>query len=493
VRAINLDTQLPLIYSFSCKARQGPIINLLGIPDMKTIILLVGCALTLAATHVSAGYLPIENTNAPLPATGCALVSVWVRPTTPAMHDKMVHLVVREAKGKKGKTKDRLVNSTRLATGHWSRVSAWLYPKVKKEGSRLELLLSVADTAAVEIAYANVQLPGQPKPAFDQGFVRVDGRLLINNDGPLVLRGVNITAYSDDKKDDPGKILAMITPRDYAQIAEQGFNAVRLTCWFDALQKAGGWDWLDTQIAMARHNGLYIVLDMHAPPGGYQGPQYRGSFWRSKKKQEQLLEWWREVAQRYKNEPVIAAYDLINEPLPQYPAQWYAYAQQLVDAIRAEGDTHTIVVETDIDSGELWTRINDAAIIYDFHWYDPWEYVAQSESKPFGAYGEQHFIWGELVVLNKEWLRAAMDEYVQWCANNNVPMQVGEYGIGRYALQDSRGGLQWLQDTCDLLADVPASRFYWSWYPFDFGLNYGWYRRDPGDFNSDVAEIAASE
>ena len=36
-----------------------------------------------------------------------------------------------------------------------------------------------------------------------------------------------------------------------------------------------------------------------------------------KKYQDQLVDLWIKIVQRYKDEPVVAAYDLLNEPLPK--------------------------------------------------------------------------------------------------------------------------------------------------------------------------------
>jgi hypothetical protein len=455
---------------------------------IRTVILLA--ALAGATALARAAYLPLEFGATSVPGTGAAFVAVWVSPVTTAMHHALVHLVVQESKGRR--RKDRILAYTRLATGNWSRLSAWLPSAPGRRPWRREsLMLMAPSTDAVAITRATLRLPGGAAPIFTQGFLRVVGRTLCNSNGPIILRGVNVTAYADDKRSDHGQTLGMCCPYDYEQIAARGFNAIRLNCWYDPFVRSDGWAWLDLQIALARQHGLYLVLDMHAPPGGYQGPNYKGRFWRSRKLQRQLLAFWTTVAQRYHDEPVIAMYDLMNEPKPRDAAQWYAYARTLVAAIRAGGDAHAIAVEIEFRQGDVWERLADPAIVYDFHWYDPWEFAAQSAEKHFGPYGANCVLWGQPTVLDITWLRKHFDLYAPWTVSNNVPLQIGEYGIARYAQAPALRGLDWLRDTLTLFNEAGAARFYFSWYPYEFGLNSGWYRQDPGQFCEDAARMAA--
>jgi hypothetical protein len=64
-----------------------------------------------------------------------------------------------------------------------------------------------------------------------------------------------------------------------------------------------------------------VILDLHAAPGG-QGNDFAisdrnpntPSLWQSEANQQKMIELWRKLAQRYANEPWVAAYDIINEP-----------------------------------------------------------------------------------------------------------------------------------------------------------------------------------
>ena len=66
---------------------------------------------------------------------------------------------------------------------------------------------------------------------------------------------------------------------------------------------------------------MYLILDMHAAPGG-QGHDLNISdrdpsqpaLWESQENQNKLTALWQKIAQRYKDETWVAAYDLINEP-----------------------------------------------------------------------------------------------------------------------------------------------------------------------------------
>jgi endoglucanase len=77
----------------------------------------------------------------------------------------------------------------------------------------------------------------------------------------------------------------------------------------------------DSLLKWCKSNHMYLILDMHAAPGG-QGNDLaisdrdpaKPSLWESKANQDKMIALWRKLAQRYANEPAIAGYDIINEP-----------------------------------------------------------------------------------------------------------------------------------------------------------------------------------
>ncbi len=119
-----------------------------------------------------------------------------------------------------------------------------------------------------------------------------------------------------------------IKEQDFDIIKSFGMNTIRLPFDYKLLMdsdskpfqlKEDAWEWLDLAIEMAKKKGLYVILDMHGAPGRQSGMDHSGrvgynQLWSNKSFQEQTAWLWKEISKRYKNEPAVAAYDLLNEP-----------------------------------------------------------------------------------------------------------------------------------------------------------------------------------
>lgn len=125
------------------------------------------------------------------------------------------------------------------------------------------------------------------------------------------------------------------TKADIDAMAGWGFNAIRLPMHYglytlpvELEPVAGRQTWLedgfrrtDALVDWAKANGMHVILDLHAAPGG-QGNDInisdrdpaRPSLWDDPANQDKMVALWRRLAQRYRNEPAIAAYDIVNEP-----------------------------------------------------------------------------------------------------------------------------------------------------------------------------------
>ena len=194
-----------------------------------------------------------------------------------------------------------------------------------------------------------------------------------------------------------------VTKKEIALIAKQGFNCVRLpfhydlfltaaqrsarskalrdpkqldayvqklSAWYDGNQlftdnKLEGFRLIDQVLAWCAANQMYVVLDLHAAPGG-QGTDRNINdnflpldLWKRHDSKGRLIyqditvRLWEKLSSRYRADARVGMYDLINEPhnlnaehgLSADNAELHALYARLVAAVRTQNDQHLILLE----------------------------------------------------------------------------------------------------------------------------------------------------
>ncbi len=183
-----------------------------------------------------------------------------------------------------------------------------------------------------------------------------------------------------------------ITEADIKRIAELGFNSVRpalnsrlfLTEDENPVFVEEGFQLIDSLVSWCSKHKLYVIIDMHGAPGGQTGANIDDSpndipgLFIEEKYQDQLVELWMKIAERYKDEPAVAAYDLLNEPLPARTGAAAKYKHLLVPLykrimaeIRKVDQKHMITLEG-FDWSNDWSLFDkpfDTNVFYQFHYY----------------------------------------------------------------------------------------------------------------------------
>ncbi|SDR87160.1 cellulase family glycosylhydrolase [Christiangramia echinicola] len=321
------------------------------------------------------------------------------------------------------------------------------------------------------------------------GFLKVEGKNIVNDkDENVVLRGFGLGGYmlqegymlkvpfsgqqyvfrehvqeliGNDKTEEfySSWRKNFMQKQDVDSLKKWGFNSIRLPMHYNLFTlpvedepEKGKNTWLeegfkltDQLVSWCRDNEIYLILDMHATPGG-QGHDVnisdrdpsKASLWESKDNREKLTALWVKLAERYKDEPVIGAYDLINEPNwtfeegknkngtedSQNVLLW-DYQKKLTEAIREIDNNHIIIIE-----GNGWGNnynglidLWDDNLVMSFHKY--WTYNTTESIQNFLDYRE----------------------------NLNIPIWLGESGENSNV---------WFTDAIGLME---ANNIGWCWWP----------------------------
>ncbi|MEY9853894.1 endoglycosylceramidase [Leifsonia sp. EB41] len=267
------------------------------------------------------------------------------------------------------------------------------------------------------------------------GFLRASGRVITDGRGDQVLlRGVNVNQLVDFYQPTKGvPATRPLTEADFAGIASQGFDVVRLNLSWSALEpQRGGLSssylhTIEQAVGWARAHGIYIVLDMHQdgwwkgattagtdcrpgtdPMWGYDGApawatltdgaprcQFTGRdispagdrafqnfYFDTDGVQSALVATWGKLAAVFRDDPTVAGYDLLNEPgfgetAPVTTSYLLGrFYDRAIGAIRAAGSQQLVVVEPSIlwsglgfDSGPTPGFTSDRNIVFSPHLY----------------------------------------------------------------------------------------------------------------------------
>lgn len=331
-----------------------------------------------------------------------------------------------------------------------------------------------------------------------QGFLRRSGDRIVNGNGhEVILRGIGLGGWllqepymlqvanvAANQSQIRAKIADLVgeekadafyaswrahhtTRADIDSLAAWGFNAVRVPLHYNLftlpIEKEpvpGRNTWLTTGFALmdsllrwCRADHIYLILDLHAAPGG-QGndvaisdrDKSQPSLWQNPDNQQKMVALWRKLAERYGKDPWIGGYDLLNETNWGFtdPAKdehgcgekdngpLRDLLVRTTDTIRAVDKHHLIFIE-----GNCWAN--------NFHSLLPlWDSNMAVSFHKYWNYNDQGSIQG----------------MIDMRARYNVPLWLGESG---------ENSNTWFTDA---IALVEKNHISWTWWPLKkAGLN----------------------
>lgn len=262
-----------------------------------------------------------------------------------------------------------------------------------------------------------------------------------------------------------------IKERDFDQLQAFGFNVVRLPILWSVIEdeknprtlRADAWHYIDWTIAEAKKRGMYVILDLHGALGGQTANDHTGcsgqnKYWTDTEYQDRTKWLWEQIATKYKDEPVVAAYDPLNEPWGSTPEDMAVRVNELYDTIRKIDDKHIIMLHSHFGSIDVYgdpATTGKTNVAFQLHPYP-------------GLFGDRpndtHFD------IHRDWLKCGNDGKGGVCFWNTkltelkTPMLMGEFqpwqgaGAGANELGGKIGGA-----TYDIFASYGWASTSWSY------------------------------
>ena len=187
------------------------------------------------------------------------------------------------------------------------------------------------------------------------------------------------------------------TTQDFDNCAEMGMSVIRLPftymnlCDDNGNLKSNAFDRLDWFVQNCSQRGMYVILDMHGAFGSQNGMDHSGEIndgkqlYYNQSNKDKTLNLWKKIAEHFKGNPAVAAYDILNEPgikaAATYSLQWDFY-NEIYNTIRSKDSNHIIIMESCWDADNLprpsqygWTNV-----AYEYHYY-PWSAQNSSDAQ----------------------------------------------------------------------------------------------------------------
>lgn len=272
---------------------------------------------------------------------------------------------------------------------------------------------------------------------------------------------------------------------------------------------------LDTLLAMIAKADMFAVISFRTGPGRseftfvsedlgdwFDESYLNDSVWQDKEAQDAWVAMWQYTAERYKDNPIVAGFDLMVEPnsnetgshcvydrldiwdpeefYDEYGGTLYDWNQlypRIIDGIREVDENTPILVGGNGYSGIEWLPylkvVRDKRVVYMIHQYLPTQYTHQNYTSIKCSYpGMCDVDWdSQKEQLGRAWLEDLLSIIDTFTARHNVPVAVNEFGATRWV----PGAAEFMDDEMGLFEEKGMNNALWEWQvwePFSAKVNY---------------------
>jgi hypothetical protein len=269
-----------------------------------------------------------------------------------------------------------------------------------------------------------------------------------------------------------------ITEDDIRTIKGWGANCIRIPFNYRVLEYENrpfslneeGLACLDRVIDWCREHSLYCILDMHAAPGAQNRDWHSDcngapDLFYNEFNKDRYLRLWYFIADRYRDESAVAAYDILNEPVVPLADEWIVrdLYERSTKEIRSIDEKHIIFLE-----GNVWAqRLDflgkpaDRNTAYSIHAYPPTDFTFNFVPGQRYPGKSQGLMW------DKSKLGLLAKPYRIFADLVKVPLYVGEFGVT--ARDGIYGEVDWVRDVVEIFG---ANGFHWTYWTYKTVANY---------------------
>ncbi len=226
-------------------------------------------------------------------------------------------------------------------------------------------------------------------------------------------------------------------------------------------------DNLEDVLRWAGSRGMKIVVDLHTVPGGKRAKDGQMNMFEDDRFADAFVDTWRRIAARFKGNPAVYGYDLVNEPNQKERVKndYWTLQRRAAEAVREIDPDTPVIVESDgSDSPTAYAWLSPLRmdnVIYQVHVYAPMLFTHQGVHGR--ATGEK---WPDPArKWDKEFLRETLRPVIEFSRRHGAKIYVGEFS----AIAWAEGAENYLRDCIELFGE-----YGWDWTYHAFREWKGW-------------------
>ena len=295
-----------------------------------------------------------------------------------------------------------------------------------------------------------------------------------------IIKGINLGGWMSQCDYSRDRLDNFIKESDIKQIADWGFDHVRLPIDYNIVQKddgsiiEDGYDRIEKVTELCRKYGLKLVIDLHKTAGfSFDYGETESGFFDNSEYQERFYMLWEELARRFGHDTDNIVFELLNEVTDaEFIDKWNEISAVCIGRIRKIAPDVIILIgsynNNAADTVQFLDAPYDEKVIYNFHCYDPLKFTHQ------GATWTPDIIPSERMAFedsetSEEYFDELFSTAISKAEKHGSALYCGEYGI--IDVVGPEDSLKWFKVINKVFNKYGISRAVWNYKEMDFGIS----------------------